>query len=535
MKPKLTRREFLRTVSFGAASAALSSCNGSQYEWFRPQPKQKTNIVYIMADDHASHALSCYGSKINNTPNLDRIAQEGMLFRNSFCTNSICAPCRAVVLTGKFSHLNGVIDNGKRFDGSQQTFPKLLQQAGYQTAMIGKWHLKSEPTGFDYWNVLPGQGLYYNPVMIEMGARKKHTGYVTDIITDYALNFLKNRDKKKPFCLMYHHKAPHRNWQPGPKYLKLYDNVNIPEPDNLFDDYANRGRAAKEQDMSIEKTLTNNDLKLVPPRNLTAEQKQAWDEAYGPKNDAFRKANLTGKDLIRWKYQRYMKDYLRCIASVDENVGRLLDFLDRENLTKNTLVVYTSDQGFYLGDHGWFDKRFIYEESLRMPLLVRYPEEIKRGSVNEALAQNLDFAPTFLDYAGVKAPPDMQGRSLRSILKGKTPRNWRKSIYYHYYEYPAVHSVKRHYGLRTKRYKLIHFYYDIDEWELYDLLKDPREMNNVYNDPAYAKVVKYLHNELQRLRKQYGDSDELAQKFLNQWLDRRRKRKNTQTKKGKGA
>jgi arylsulfatase A-like enzyme len=532
MKLKLNRREFLRTVGFGAASAAMSSCNGNENKWFHPQAAPKPNIVYIMTDDHASHALSCYGSKINFTPNLDRIANEGMLFQNSFCTNSICAPCRAVVLTGKFNHLNGVIDNVERFDGSQQTFPKLLQEAGYQTAMIGKWHLKSEPTGFNYWNVLPGQGVYYNPVLIEMGVRKEHAGYVTDIITDFALNFLKNRDKKKPFCLMYHHKAPHRNWQPGPKYLKLYDNVNIPEPDNLFDDYANRGRAAKEQDMSIEKTLNNNDLKLVPPRNLTPEQKQAWDESYGPKNEAFRKADLQGKDLIRWKYQRYMKDYLRCIASVDENVGRLLDFLDRENLSKNTVVVYTSDQGFYLGDHGWFDKRFIYEESLRMPLLIRYPQEVKPGSVNDALVQNLDFAPTFLDYAGVKIPPDMQGRSLRPTLKGKTPHNWRKSIYYHYYEYPAVHSVKRHYGLRTKRYKLIHFYYDIDEWELYDLMKDPREMNNVYNDPANTKIIQDLHGELQRLRKQYGDSDELTQKFLNQWLDRQRKRKKPQPKKG---
>ncbi len=525
MKPKPNRREFLRTVGVGAATAALASCNGSQREWFHPEAAPQPNILYIMSDDHASHALSCYGSKINYTPHLDRIANEGMLFQNCFCTNSICAPCRAVVLTGKFNHLNGVIDNRERFDGSQQTFPKLLQKAGYQTAMIGKWHLKSDLTGFDYWNVLPGQGVYYNPVLIEMGVRKKHTGYVTDILTDFALNYLKNRDKKRPFCLMFHHKAPHRNWQPGPKYLKLYDNVNIPEPDNLFDDYANRGRAAKEQDMSIEKTLNDNDLKLKPPRNLTPEQKKLWDEAYDPKNDAFRKANLTGKDLIRWKYQRYMKDYLRCIASVDENVGRVLDFLDREKLSKNTIVVYTSDQGFYLGDHGWFDKRFIYEESLRMPLLIRYPQEVKRGSVNDDLVQNLDFAPTFLDYGGVKIPSDMQGRSLRPLLKGKTPRNWRKSIYYHYYEYPAVHSVKRHYGLRTKRYKLVHFYYDIDEWELYDLMKDPREMHNVYNDPAYAKIVKDLHGELQRLQKQYGDSDALAQKILQQWLDRQRKRK----------
>ena len=502
-----TRREFLRTLGFVAGSAAglstLQSCASAART--STAPAKRPNIIFIMTDDHASHAMSCYGSKINKTPNLDRIANQGMRFDNSFCTNSICAPCRAVILTGKHSHLNGVTDNAKNFDGSQQTFPKLLQKAGYQTAIIGKWHLKTDPTGFDYWNILPGQGVYYNPTMIEMGVQKEYTGYVTDIITDHALKWLKERDPEKPFCLMFHHKAPHREWEPGPKHLTMYDDVTMPEPETLFDDYAGRGRAAKEQDMSIEKTMTDRDLKLVAPKNLTPEQKKLWDAAYDPKNKAFEQANLQGKDLVRWKYQRYIKDYLRCIASVDDNVGRVLDYLDASGLAENTVVFYTSDQGFYLGDHGWFDKRFMYEESLRMPLLVRYPKQIKPGSVNNDLVQNLDFAPTFLDFAGLDAPPDMQGRSLRRLLRGKTPDDWRTSIYYHYYEYPAVHSVKRHYGVRTKQYKLIHFYNDIDEWELYDLEKDPHELKSVYSDPAYADIVKELTAELKRLRTLYKD------------------------------
>ncbi|UCC98086.1 MAG: sulfatase [Phycisphaerales bacterium] len=501
-----TRREFLRRLGYMAGSAAtlsiLPSCNTTGQTAAPKQP----NIIFIMSDDHASHAMSCYGSKINETPNLDRIAKEGMRFENSFCTNSICAPCRAVILTGKYSHINGVKDNRQKFDGSQQTFPKLLREAGYETAMIGKWHLKTDPTGFDYWNVLPGQGRYYNPQMIEMGRRKNYTGYVTDIITDHALKWLKERSGDKPFCLMYHHKAPHRAWEPGPEYLTLYDDVKIPEPDNLFDDYANRGRAAKEQDMSIAKTMNDRDLKLVAPRNLTPGQKRLWDAAYEPKNEAFRRANLQGKDLVRWKYQRYIKDYLRCIASVDENVGRVLDYLDESGLAKDTVVFYTSDQGFYLGDHGWFDKRFMYEESLRMPLAVRYPREIKAGSVSDEIVLNLDFGVTFLDFAGAPAPADMQGESMRRVLQGKTPGNWRTSMYYHYYEYPAVHSVKRHYGVRTKRYKLIHFYHDIDEWELYDLQKDPKEMKNVHNDPAYADIVRELRAELKQLREKYKET-----------------------------
>jgi len=495
MNNNLDRRQFLKSAGLGAAALALP-----QWLYAKAAPGDRPNIIFIMADDHASHALSCYGSAINQTPNLDRLAKEGMRFNNCFCTNSICAPSRAVILTGKYSHLNGVIDNLKRFDGGQVTFPKLLQQAGYETAMIGKWHLKSHPTGFDYWNVLPGQGKYHNPQFIEMGQRKKYTGYVTDLITDFCLDWLKQRKSDKPFLLMYHHKAPHRNWQPDEKHAKMYDNVDIPVPETFDDDYKTRSNAAREQTMTISHHLrVPGDTKIEPPEDLA------------------------GRALEHWKYQRYIKDYLRCVASIDDNVGRLLKYLDESGLAENTVVVYTSDQGFFLGDHGWFDKRFIYEESLRMPLLVRYPKEIKSGSVNGDIVLNLDFAPTFLGFAGVAVPSDMQGRSFRSLLGGKTPKDWRTSMYYHYYEYPIVHMVKRHYGVRTKRYKLIHFYYDIDAWELYDLRNDPNELNNLYGNPTYADITSKLRAELQRLRKRYGDSDELAQKFLKQYLDKRRK------------
>ena len=479
-----TRRDFLKKVGSAAVSGGvlsmLSSCVTTGQA--AKSGKRRPNIIFIMTDDHAAHAISCYGSKINQTPNLDRLATEGMRFNNCFCTNSICAPSRAVILTGKYSHLNGVIDNAVTFNGSQQTFPKLLQRAGYETAIIGKWHLKSDPTGFDYWNILPGQGVYYNPAMIEMGQHKKYTGYVTDIITDLCLKWLKERSGDKPFCLMYHHKAPHREWEPDEKHARMYEDVEIPVPETFDDDYKTRCAAAQQQEMTIERHLNRQDLKMDPPEGLA------------------------GQELKKWKYQRYIKDYLRCVASVDDNIGRLLDYLDACGLTENTIVVYASDQGFYLGDHGWFDKRFMYEHSLRMPLLVRYPKQIKPGSINNAIVLNLDFAPTFLDFAGVTPPNDMQGRSLRPLLKGSAPQNWRTSMYYHYYEYPAVHMVKRHYGVRTRRYKLIHFYYDIDAWELYDLEKDPNELNNVYDDPAYTDVVKQLKAELERLRKEYKDT-----------------------------
>jgi arylsulfatase A-like enzyme len=359
----------------------------------------RPNIIFIFADDHAAQAMSCYGSRINKTPNLDRIAAGGMLFRNCFCTNSICGPSRAVVLTGKHSHVNGFLgNNNSRFNGAQQTFPKLFQRAGYETAIVGKWHLVSDPTGFDTWKILVGQGTYYNPVLIENGHKVRHEGYVTDVITDMALDFLKTgRDPHKPFVLMYHHKAPHREWEPALRHLTLFDEVDIPEPATLFDDYSGRGTAAHVQQMEVVRDLNKLDLKLVTPNDLNAEQLAKWTAAYEPKNRAFREAHLAGKELAHWKYERYIKDYLRCVTGVDENVGRLLDYLDQSGLAKNTVVVYSSDQGFYLGEHGWFDKRFMYEESYRMPLLVRWPGVTKPGSVCESLVSNLDFAETFLD------------------------------------------------------------------------------------------------------------------------------------------
>ena len=511
MQPRLVHPfRFILTL-FAAFCLSQLLLTGHGLQELAAASKQRPNILFIFTDDHASHAMSCYGSKVNETPNLDRIAREGMRFDNCFCTNSICGPSRAVILTGKHSHLNGFKQNGNKFDGSQQTFPKLLRKQGYQTAIVGKWHLASDPTGFDYSEILIGQGPYYNPPMIRNGERIKHEGYTTDIITDLALDYLKNqRDPNKPFMLMFQHKAPHRNWQPGPKHLHMYDDVTIPEPDNLFDNYEGRGTAAKQQDMTIAQTMTDFDLKLTPPRNLTPEQLKVWNAAYEPKNEAFRKANLKGKDLVRWKYQRYMKDYLRCVASVDDNVGRMLDYLQQSGLAENTVVMYSSDQGFYLGDHGWFDKRFMYEESYRMPLLARWPGVIKPGSVNTDLVSNLDFAETFLNIAGAPIPSDMQGVSLVPLFKGEETE-WRKSLYYHYYEFynnrRSAHMVRRHNGVRTKRYKLIHFY-NLGEWELYDLEKDPQEMHSVYDDPAYAPIVKELKAELKRLQKQYKVPDD---------------------------
>lgn len=460
------------------------------------------NIVFIFCDDHAYQAISAYGSKLNQTPNIDRLAKEGMRFDRCVVPNSICGPSRATVLTGKYSHANGFFNNtNSRFDGSQVTFPKLLQKAGYQTAMIGKWHLVSDPTGFDYWEILPGQGAYYNPPMIRNGERVKHEGYTTDIIADRTLDWLKKRDPKKPFLVMCQHKAPHREWEPNTKHLHLFDGVKFPEPETLFDDYANRGLAEKTQDMTIAKTMTARDVKLTAPTNLTAEQRKAWDAYYEPLNDAFRKANPQGKDLVRWKYQRYMHDYLACVASVDENVGRVLDYLKETGLEKDTIVVYSSDQGFYLGEHGWFDKRWIFEESLRTPLLVRWPGVVAPGKVNKDIVSNLDFAPTFLEAAGIPVPADVQGRSLVPVFKGSTPSDWRKSFYYHYYEYPGPHMVRRHYGVVTNRFKLIHFYApDTNYWELFDLQTDPQELRSVYGQKEYAETQKELEKELARLR-----------------------------------
>ncbi len=466
---------------------------------------QRPNILFIMSDDHGYQAISAYGSRVNQTPNLDRIARGGLRFDRCFVTNSICGPSRAVILTGKYSHLNGFRNNGNTFDGSQQTVAKLLQQAGYQTAVVGKWHLKSEPTGFDFWQVLIGQGPYYNPPMKTAEGVEKHSGYTTEIITDAALEWLRHgRSPDKPFFLVYQHKAPHRNWMPGPKYLDMYDDVTIPEPETLYDDYSGRSSAARNQEMTVERHLTPNDLKLTPPRGLDDEQLLAWNKAYGPKNEAFQEANLSGKALVQWKYQRYVKDYLRCVAAVDDQVGRVLDYLDESGLAKNTVVFYTSDQGWYLGEHGWYDKRWMYEESFRTPLLVRWPGVTEPHSVDANLVMNLDFAPTFLDIAGAPIPVDMQGRSLKPLLAGEAAQDWRNAVYYHYYEYPGPHSVQKHYGVRTDRFKLIHFY-EIDEWELFDLQADPHELHSVYEDPAYAETASKLRQRLAELQKQYGD------------------------------
>lgn len=478
------------------------------------------NIIFIFTDDHALQAIGAYGSVINKTPNIDRLADQGMVFRNAFCTNSICAPSRAVIQTGKHSHMNGVLDNANVFDSAQVTFPKLLRKGGYQTAIIGKWHLKSEPVGFDYWKVLPGQGDYYNPDFRTPNGMERIEGYVTDIVTDLSLEWLRNgRDKSKPFMLMSQHKAPHRAWMPGPGHLTMYDDVEIAEPATLFDDYSNRASGAKMQEMEIDRHMRFSwDLKVIRDdgdslgrqvweqrkKRFTPRQLEAWNAAYEPKNKAFLEARPEGKDLVRWKYQRYIKDYLRCIASVDDNIGRLLDYLDESGLAENTIVIYSSDQGFYLGEHGWFDKRWMYEESLHMPLIVKWPGVTMPGSVNTDMVQNIDFAETFLELAGLSIPGEMQGRSLVPLLKGITPDDWRKSIYYHYYEYPGEHMVQKHNGVRTDRYKLIN-YYELGEKELFDLETDPREMKSVYNDPKYAEIQIRLENELAQLILDYHD------------------------------
>ena len=463
--------------------------------------EDRPNILFIMSDDHASHAMSCYGSRINETPNMDRIAEGGMRFDNCFCTNSICTPSRATILTGTYNHVNRVTTLSTPMDNRLQTFPKLLRENGYQTAVFGKWHLGTGadhcPTGFDDWAVLPGQGLYHNPEFIfrgpDGGTRRTVEGYVTDIITDMSLDWLRQRDNDRPFCLMYHHKAPHREWEPDEKHAHLFLNEEIPEPETLYDDYSDRASAASAAEMRVGVHMNERDLKCRINRTLSE------------------------RALRKWAYQRYIKDYLRVIASIDDNVGRVLDWLDAEGLTDNTVVIYTSDQGFFLGDHGWYDKRFMYEESLRMPFILRYPKEVAPGSANDDIVLNLDFASLFLDLAGVPIPEEFQGRSFRPLLRGSIPPDWRRAMYYRYWMHKAHHNVYAHYGIRTKRHKLIYYYSDalgqegaIDEtyapeWELFDLEKDSRELKNVYDDPDYAIVVEELKEALHRLQSEVGD------------------------------
>ena len=493
------------------------------------EDKKSMNILYIMTDDHSYQTISAYDKRYINTPNIDRIANEGVIFNNSFVANSISGPSRACLLTGKHSHKNGFKDNSGSFDGSQQTFPKLLQKAGYETAIVGKWHLHSDPTGFDYWNILSGQGDYYNPTFIDNGEKKMMEGYATNITTDLAIEWLDNkRGKDKSFCMLLHHKAPHRTWMPDIVDLGSFDDVEFPLPDNFFDKYEGR-KAAGMQEMSILKDMDLvYDLKMADAEGeihtarkalesagrdmynrtgvagrMNEEQKAAWDRYYQPIIKSFKENKFTEEELTKWKFQRYMKDYLSVIRSVDRNVGVVLDYLEKEGLLENTIIVYTSDQGFYMGEHGWFDKRFMYQESYRTPLLVRFPGG-KHRVINQ-MVQNIDHASTFLNIAGITIPEEIQGDSYLPLLKGENPQDWRKSLYYHFYEYPAEHSVKRHYGVSTDKYKLIHFYYDTDEWELYDLENDPNEMNNLYNEPQYAEIVQELKKELLRLQEQYDD------------------------------
>lgn len=511
-------------VSFAAALPAQQPAAPT------PPPSlsgSRPNFLFVFSDDHAAHAISAYGSRINQTPNLDRIAHDGVLFRNNFCGNALCGPSRATVLTGLHSHANGFMRNGNVFDGTQTTMPKLLQAAGYQTAMLGKWHLESTPTGFDHWMVLPGQGQYYNPDFLTKDGTQRLEGHVTDLTTDLALQWLEARDPQKPFLLMCQHKAPHRNWMPAPAELGLYRDGDLPEPPTLFDDYAGRQAPARAQEMEIARHLALHYDLCVPPtdaerktmsaldrdwdllwQRMTKPQQEAWERAFSAENAAFRAANPQGRELVRWKYQRYLKDYLRCVAGVDRSVGALLGWLDAHpDVKKNTVVIYASDQGFFLGDHGWFDKRWMYEESLRMPLLVAWPGHIVAGREVTALTQNLDFAPTFLDLAGVPVPAAMQGRSLVPLLEGRTPDDWRDAIYYHFYESQAVHEVAAHYGVRTARYKLIRYYEpQFACQELFDLQKDPQELHDVAGDAAYAEVQAELTKKLAALRAQYGDT-----------------------------
>ncbi len=488
-----------------------------------PQARRaaRPNIIYIMSDDHAAHAIGAYGSKVNTTPHIDRLAREGALLTNVFATNAICTPSRAAILTGQYAHINGVT-MFNRFDSSWQTVAQLLQQGGYHTGMIGKWHLGSDPQGFDRWEILPGQGVYNDPVMYTATSETTYTGrYVTDVITDRALDFLKTRPRGKPFFLMMHHKAPHRPWDPSAEQAGRFAGQRIPEPVTFWDNYETRTDALHENQQRVAKDMTNRDLKLAPPAGFGGTDLTRW---YRIKPDTVtierdgRPVMLTGEALVRWKYQRYMQDYLATVQSVDESVGRVLAYLDEAGLARNTMVIYTSDQGFFLGDHGLFDKRFMYEESIRMPFLVRWPTGIRAGTKSDAMGLNVDFAPTFLDAAGLPVPAAMQGRSLAPVLRGRTPADWRTSMYYRYYHDPGDHNTRAHYGVRTRTHKLIYFWKK-DQWELFDLVNDPYELHNLYGQPGLESLTAALKRELYRLKEAVGDHDQLADVQLPNGVD----------------
>jgi arylsulfatase A-like enzyme len=481
----------------------------------------RPNIVFIMTDDHAAHAIGAYGSRVNTTPHLDRLAHEGVLLTNVFATNAICTPSRAAILTGQYSHVNGVT-MFNRFDSARTTVARLLQQGGYHTGMIGKWHLGSDPVGFDRWEILPGQGAYFDPVLYTATGEKAYAGrYATDVITDLALEFIARRPRDRPFFLMLHHKAPHRPWEPTAAATARFATLRIPEPVTFWDSYATRTTALHENEQRVAADLTNRDLKLTPPEGLDEAALAKWRTTKPDTVTITRNGQpetLTGEALVRWKYQRYMQDYLATVQSVDDNVGRVLGLLDQAGLARNTMVIYTSDQGFFLGDHGLFDKRFMYEESIRMPFLVRWPARITAGSRSDALALNVDFAPTFLDAAGLPRPADMQGRSLLPVLQGRRPADWRASMYYRYYHDPGDHNTRAHYGVRTRTHKLIHFWKQ-GQWELFDLVNDPYELHNLHGQPGQETLTAGLTQELDRVKRQAGDDDRLADAQLPNGVD----------------
>ena len=508
-------------MTFRSAVLVLTLALAPALAGVQAQRSSRPNIIFIMTDDHAAHAIGAYGSRVNKTPNLDRLAREGALLTSVFATNSICTPSRAAILTSQYSHLNGVT-MFNRFDSTRMTVARLLQQGGYYTGMIGKWHLGSDPAGFDRWEILPGQGTYWDPVLYTATAETTYTGrYVTDVITERAVDFLDHRPRDKPFFLMVHHKAPHRPWQPTDEHAAHFAGAHIPEPVTFWDSYATRTDALHENAQRVATDLTNRDLKIPPPPGLAGEALTKWLAVKPMSVTVMRdgkEVTLTAEPLARWKYQRYMQDYLATVQSVDDSVGRLLAALERGGLTRNTIVVYTSDQGFFLGDHGLFDKRFMYEESIRMPFLVRWPAVVKPGTRSDALALNIDFAPTFLEAAGLPVPAEMQGRSLASILRGRTPADWRTSMYYRYYHDPGDHNTRAHYGVRTRTHKLIYFWKK-DQWELYDLVNDPYELHNLYGEPGEEALTAALKGELARVKREMRDDDQLADQQLPNGVD----------------
>ena len=485
------------------------------------QRSARPNIIFIMTDDHAAHAIGAYGSKVNKTPNLDRLARDGALLTSVFATNSICTPSRAAILTGQYSHINGVT-MFNRFDSSKMTVARRLQQGGYHTGMVGKWHLGSDPVGFDEWEILPGQGAYRDPIFYTATSERTYSGrYVTDVITDLAIRFLNDRPRDKPFFLMMHHKAPHRPWDPDEEHASHFAQQRIPEPVTFWDSYNTRTDALHENLQRVADDLTNRDLKLTPPPGLSPEDLARW-RLIKPTSVSISKdgkqVTLTGEALARWKYQRYMQDYLATVESVDDSVGKVLAYLDKSGLARNTMVIYTSDQGFFLGDHGLFDKRFMYEESIRMPFLVRWPAVIKPGTRSNALALNIDFAPTFLEAAGLPASQEMQGRSLLPLLRGRTPQGWRNSMYYRYYHDPGDHNTRAHYGVRTRTHKLIYFWTK-DQWELFDLVNDPYELHNLYGQPGQDDLTAGLKAELAKVKREVRDDDQLASEQIPNGVD----------------